>query len=146
MSEKFSEKLLSASIPAQVADAFLEQADERGFKKKRALSAAVKLWAELPREIQANLMDLSLDSSAFVEMVHNIVNEYVGTGKEKEPSKTTSRKSLREAIGRIKEMVEIEQQQPGTIYRVLDKDEQRVLDEFRKLVAPKGRKRKTRSA
>jgi hypothetical protein len=42
-------------------------------------------------------------------------------------------------------MVEIEQQQPGTIYRVLDTDEQKVLDEFRKLVASKERK-KSRSA
>jgi hypothetical protein len=51
------------------------------------------------------------------------------------------RQQLRDAMAFIKEMVDIERQQPGTIYRVLDNDEQKVLDEFRKLVSPEGKKR-----
>jgi len=37
----------------------------------------------------------------------------------------------------IKEMVEVEKQQPGTIYRVLSHKEQKIIDEFRKLIIPK---------
>ena len=55
------------------------------------------------------------------------------------------RQRLKDTIAQIKEMTEIEQQQPGTIYRVLDKEEQKVLDEFRKLVGS-GEKKKSRSA
>lgn len=54
--------------------------------------------------------------------------------------KTQSRQQLHNAIGRIKEMLEVEKLQPGTIYRVLDKDEQKVLNEFQKLVSPEGKK------
>jgi hypothetical protein len=146
MDEKKFEKLLSAHVDAELCDRFLQQASTRSIVKKRALAAAINLWIELPPEIQARLLDRSMKGSAFVELVQKIVDERIGSSKpKKEPAQKSPRQQLREALDRIREMVEIETRQPGTIYRVLDNDEQKVLDEFRRLMAPKEH-RKSRSA
>ncbi|MFH1370390.1 MAG: hypothetical protein ABII09_03780 [Planctomycetota bacterium] len=149
MNGKKIEKLLSAHVDAELCDRFLQQAATRCIVKKRALAAAVKLWSELPAEIQARLLDRSIEESAFVELVHHVVDERIKLQmpqkQSPQPASKNPRRQLHDAIAQIKEMVEIERQQPGTIYRVLDSGEQKVLDEFRKLVGPKERK-KTRSA
>lgn len=72
-----NEKLLSADINRKIVDNFLSQASKRGFTKKRVLAAAVKLWTELPLEIQAQLLDQSLESGSFVEMVSHIADERI---------------------------------------------------------------------
>ncbi len=50
------EKLLSADLDADTVDRFCQQVESRGFKKKRALSAAVRLWLSIPNELQAHIM------------------------------------------------------------------------------------------
>ena len=147
MSEKKFEKLLSAHVDAELCDRFLQQAHTRCIVKKRALAAAVKLWSELPGEIQVQLLDRSIEESTFVDLVRQIVDERIKSPQKgtSQPEQKIPRRQLHEAISRLREMVEIENQQPGTIYRVLDTEEQKVLDDFRKLVAPKERK-KARSA
>ena len=74
--------LLSAQIDKAVSDVFLSQAKGRGFKKKAALESAVKLWTSLPPEIQARLMDSSLEETTFIELIHQIVDERVVAGYE----------------------------------------------------------------
>ncbi|MBN2019352.1 MAG: hypothetical protein JW749_03930 [Sedimentisphaerales bacterium] len=140
MKEKRFQKLLSAHVDAELCERFLRQAYTRCIVKKRALAGAVKLWTKLPGEIQARLVDQSLDESSFTELVGQIIDKRIG---QKEPTKAghAPRQQLREAISRIREMVEIESRQPGTIYRVLDSDEQKVLDEFRKLVSTEEQKK-----
>ena len=54
--ESKNEKLLSADIDRKIVDEFLSQASKRGFTKKRVLAAAVKLWTNVPLEIQAKLL------------------------------------------------------------------------------------------
>jgi len=49
-------------------------------------------------------------------------------------------KSLQNTIAMIKEMLEVEKQQPGTVFRVLSLDEQKIIDEFRQVMAPKTQK------
>ncbi len=141
--------MLSAHVDAELCDRFLQQAHTRCVIKKRALAAAVKLWSELPAEIQIQLLDRSVKENDFVELVRQIVDERIKfqprPKKASQQASKAPRKQLHDAITRIKEMVEIEHQQPGTIYRVLDSDEQKVLDDFKKLVGPKQRK-KSRSA
>jgi len=56
MTRDAKEKLLSADLEGEVVDRFCEQVESRGFKKKRALSAAVRLWLSIPNELQAFLM------------------------------------------------------------------------------------------
>ena len=73
MVQKKNEKLLSADIDRKVVDAFLSQASQRGFTKKRVLASAVKLWTNLPLEIQAKLLDQSLDDKSFIKLVRQIV-------------------------------------------------------------------------
>lgn len=83
MVQKKSEKLLSADINHKVVDNFLSQASKRGFTKKRVLAAAVKLWTELPLGIQAKLLDQSLDSGSFAEMVRHIADEQIKKSRKK---------------------------------------------------------------
>ncbi len=78
-----SEKLLSADIDRKIVNTFLSQASKRGFTKKRVLAAAVKLWMELPLEIQAKLLDQSLDSGSFVSLVRHIADEQIKKSHKK---------------------------------------------------------------
>jgi len=146
MAYKTDERTLAGDIPAKLFEDFEKQRSERGQVKKAAITAAIRLWLGLPRDVQARLIDQSLDEPAFIELVQRIVDERIKAGPP-QPAKQPpeSRKQLHNAIECIKEMVQIENSQPGAIYRVLDRDEQKVLDEFRVLVSPK-QKKKTRSA
>jgi hypothetical protein len=72
-----NEKLLSADIECKTVDKFLSQASERGFTKKRVLAAAAKLWIELPLEIQAKLLNQSLDGNSFIDLVRQIADEQI---------------------------------------------------------------------
>jgi hypothetical protein len=72
-----SEKLLSADIDCKVVDKFLDQASERGFTKKRVLAAAVKLWTELPLEVQARLLSKDSDIDSFADLVRRTIEEQV---------------------------------------------------------------------
>jgi hypothetical protein len=140
-------KLLSAHIDPELCDRFLQQAHMRCIVKKRALAGAVRLWTELPTDLQARLLDRTTEENTFTDLVRQIVDERLGKSK-KEPApqvQKQSRQQLREAMARLKEMVEIENKQPGTIYRVLDSSEQKVLDDFRRMMSDKER-RKSRSA
>jgi len=47
---------------------------------------------------------------------------------------------LRDTLRMIKEMIEVEKQQPGTIFRVLDLEEQKILNEFKKVISPAAQK------
>lgn len=77
MVQKKNEKLLSADVDRKTVDKFLDQASSRGFTKKRVIAAAAKLWIELPLEIQAKLLNQSLDGNSFIELVRQIVDEQI---------------------------------------------------------------------
>ena len=77
MVQKKNEKLLSADMDRKLVDDFLSQASQRGFTKKRVLAAAVKLWIQLPREVQATLLDQSLDEDSFIDLVRQIADEQI---------------------------------------------------------------------
>ena len=82
-----NEKLLSADIDRKVVDNFLSQASKRGFTKKRVLAAAVELWTKLPLEIQAKLLDQSLDSGSFTDLVRQIADEQIQKALKKKSAK-----------------------------------------------------------
>jgi len=55
------------------------------------------------------------------------------------------KKSLQNMMGLIKEMTEVEKQQPGTIYRVLSPAEQKTMHDFIKAVGPDQPKQKKKT-
>ena len=87
------------------------------FGLKNVLSAGLLLFSKLSAEQQKHA-----------------IAEANGLQVESEP---TEKKTLQGALDMIKEMVEVEKQQPGTIFRVLTTEEQSVINEFRKLIEPK---------
>jgi len=76
------EKLLGAHVKIELADRFVQQSDERGYKIKRSLFAAAKLWIELPPEVQSRLLDQSLDTNSFIELVRQIADEQIEKGRQ----------------------------------------------------------------
>jgi hypothetical protein len=82
MSDKKSSRKFIAEIYSETADIFQKQVSERGTKQKAAISAAMRLWAELPVEIQARLLDQSLNGSAFIELVNQVIDERISSKKK----------------------------------------------------------------
>lgn len=78
-----SEKLLSADIDRKIVDEFLTQASKRGFTKKRVLAAAIRLWTNLPLEIQAQLLDQTLEDESFIHLVRQIADEQIQKALQK---------------------------------------------------------------
>jgi hypothetical protein len=68
-----------------------------------------------------------------------LVDYFSSIGKT---SAQSPREQLHNAIEHFKEMLEIERQQPGTIYRVLDIEEQKVLNDFRELMSEHQKEKK----
>jgi hypothetical protein len=74
MAVKKTCKNLIAQVYSDIADTFQNQISERGIKQKAAFSAAIKLWTELPPEIQARLLDQSLNGSTFIGLVNQVID------------------------------------------------------------------------
>lgn len=65
---------LGGKVPLDLKNKWIAQAKERGQVSKKNLAAAVKLWLELPEDIQARLLNQSLDTSAFEAMVEQVID------------------------------------------------------------------------
>jgi hypothetical protein len=77
MAYKDNERTLGADIPVDLFDEFNDQCKRLGQIKKEAVRAMVKLWVQLPDEIQAKLINQSLDTDSFVELVSHIANKQI---------------------------------------------------------------------
>jgi len=73
---------LASKINLEVAKNFRLQAKERRQPIKYSLEAAVKLWTELPPEIQSRLLNQSLSPDSFIELIQQIVDERIETGRK----------------------------------------------------------------
>lgn len=80
--------MLGGHIDAGIVEEFSKQVAERGYKNKRCLAAAVKLWLGLPEVVQAKLLNQSLDADKFIALVQEIVDERIEAGQK------AARKSL----------------------------------------------------
>lgn len=81
MSEIKNAKSLGGMMDALLVDKFTQQIDERGGKIKRSLAAAVKLWIELPADLQGLLLDESLQTDSFIALVRKIVDDRIQAGR-----------------------------------------------------------------
>ena len=81
MTENNFEKNLGGKMNGDLVDRFTKQVDQRSSKIKRSLAAAVKLWIELPQEVQSRLLDQSLDANSLIGLVEEIVDERMKAGR-----------------------------------------------------------------
>ena len=72
-----NERTLSADIPAELFEEFNTQRKKQGQVKKEAVRAMVKLWVQLPEEVQAKLLNQSLDGKSFTRLVSHIADERI---------------------------------------------------------------------
>ena len=96
------QKNFGVNINEELADRFSEQIDERGQKKFRAIEGAIKLWLNLPSEVQAQLIsnsELELESvyeglgNRLREALHNALLHEIQSQKTKEEGGSKGRKS-----------------------------------------------------
>lgn len=80
MAYRNDEKTLNADIAADLFDLLEKQRRNRGQIKKDAVQAAIKLWVDLPRDIQSSLIDRSLDANSLVILVQEIVDQRIAKG------------------------------------------------------------------
>lgn len=77
MPNNTKEKPLGAELDSELVDAFLKQVESRGFKKKRALGGALKVWISLPTEIQAKTLDDAFGENVFSGLLHYLINNEI---------------------------------------------------------------------
>ncbi len=139
--DKNNEELLSARVPVELREKFWATVP-KGFKNKHILTAAAKLWVELPRQVRQKLLTSSYDDVSFVEVVQQIVDERLKQAlpavarskSQKKPKKQT----IRESIENIKYYIR---------FKLPSKKEQALLKELQQLLAPAtGKRAKRRSA
>jgi hypothetical protein len=111
------------TLLTKIAAPVAEQLAARG-SLKMVLSGAVIAFNRLSAEERERFYDLANG----IKTDENIPSE-------------SPRQQLHNGIKILKEIVEVERQQPGTVYRVLNLEEQKVMDDFRKLISSEGKKR-----
>lgn len=57
MNIKKEEKNLGGMMDCTLVDRFIEQTESRGFIKKRALAGVVKLWLQIPEDLQSRIIN-----------------------------------------------------------------------------------------
>lgn len=75
-------KYIGGPIPADLKDKIDAQVEEYGWKIGRVVIGMAKLWAELPPLVQARLLNQSLDSDSFIELVQQIVDQRIEEGRK----------------------------------------------------------------
>jgi hypothetical protein len=77
MAYQENERTLAADIPLGLFEEFNRQCKKRGQVKKGAVRAMVKLWLQLPEDVQARLLNQSLEGKSFVSLVRHIADEQI---------------------------------------------------------------------
>ena len=73
---RIDQKGFGVDVDAELLDKFTDQYVSRGFKKYRTLEGALRLWINLPNEIQAILIsDPDYDSSLLAEFLGRRLRE-----------------------------------------------------------------------
>ena len=116
-------------MPASVREVARSVAHESNFN-----SARKAFWDTLER--------ISKDALLAKVLLDAVGSHEEASGKKMAPE---PKKSLQDALQMIKEMVAIEEQQPGTIYRVLSPAEQKIVDDFIKAVGPDQQKQRKKA-
>jgi len=135
---KNREELLSARVSAELRSKFWATVP-KGFKNKHVVTAAAKLWVELPPEVRHKLLTSSYDNVSFVEVVRQIVDERLKQAlpavSRKHPPAKEQQQSIRRSIENISYYVR---------FKLPSRQEEGMLKELYKLLAPAAGKRAKR--
>ncbi len=77
MAGNTEKKMLSADLPAELVSGFRTQTSQRSFRKKRALSGAVKLWVSLPVDLQVHV----ISGGCGENVLKGLLETYLSHGK-----------------------------------------------------------------
>ena len=81
MAYKDTKETMSVDIDKDVYDAFQVQWKARRHYKNDAAEAAIRLWIDLPLEVQAHLIAKDLDANSLIALVREIVDERIEAGR-----------------------------------------------------------------
>ena len=71
---------VNVALPDAEAERFDAQVKDRGFVKQRASQAALRLWMDLPVEVQARLISQQLNANLLVELVQQALEQRIEAG------------------------------------------------------------------
>lgn len=74
---KKGEKNLGAAMDEKLVSLFSEQCDERSFKSKKAMAAAVRLWVSLPFDIQSKLQGKGILRGGLEGVLNTLISQLV---------------------------------------------------------------------
>ncbi len=126
--------LLYMVVEPALREALRKLACEKDIKKARL---------EARKLLRQTIIDAYL--TGFVGMFSEEDRAILLGGSMPSEKKLPAKKSLQDALQMIKEMVQVEKQQPGTIYRVLSPDEQKTVDDFIRAVGPDQQKQRKKA-
>ncbi len=132
------EELLSARVSAELRSKFWATVP-KGFKNKHVMTAAAKLWVELPPEVRHKLLTSSYDNVSFVEVVRQIVDERLKQALPAVSRKHAPTKGQKQSI-----MQSIENISYYIRFKLPSRQEERMLKQLYKLLAPAAGKRAKR--
>jgi len=75
MAKTPGEIMLGAELPDALVAKFKRQAEEADSKKKRSLRAAVRLWVDLPLDVQVRLANKSQTDENFLDLFVRLLQE-----------------------------------------------------------------------
>lgn len=82
MAYRDDRETLSADIDKTVYDKFQAQWKARRHQKNGAAEAAIRLWVDLPIEVQARLLAADFDANGLVELVQQILDQRIEAGRK----------------------------------------------------------------
>jgi len=82
MAYKDNRETLSADIDKTVYEKFQTQWKARRQQKNGAAEAAIRLWVDLPLEVQGRLLAADLDANGLVELVQEILDHRIEAGRK----------------------------------------------------------------
>jgi hypothetical protein len=135
------QKNLGGMIKSDLVDAFTQQTDERGYKKKRAIAAAINLWLSLPSDIQSHLFNKESPAEAYSILLGKVLEQLTnldGKLKEKYTEQSSPQKKVMEFRTSIKKFLQMKAKEYKVIFKYLSPDEQSLLNQLRDKLGPEG--------
>jgi hypothetical protein len=135
------QKNLGGMIKSEIVDAFTQQADERGYKKKRAIESAINLWLSLPAEVQGRLFNKESPTEAYSVLLDKILEQLTGLNgqlKEKYIEQASPQKKAVEFRILIKKFLQMKRKDDKVMFKYLNEDEQLLINEIRDKLGPDG--------
>ena len=132
-------KNLGGMMNSELVDAFTQQVEERGYRKKRALAGAVMLWLSLPSDAQAKILHQQSPEEAYSVVLGKVLEQLTnldGKLSEKHNENTEPQKKAIAFHESTKKLLKMRTKDYTVAIKLLSKEEQTMLNKLRSALSP----------